>query len=231
MALGGTYRHIVAFAHNYVAEPLVKMHADATCFHVSMTIRNDKRSNMELLYLAHINFRPVDNGRLIYTAPCTPQNVRVRSTIPAHIKSPPEYHDFIKQIQKDPAIHEVLAPELVFDPEVVLFIDYLADEDGWAHSMQVHPDGSADYVRCRPEQLPKTTRWISRTPDQDAIAIVEAGTCEPEGYHTEKIKGNVKILKPAEHFYASLAVGVLAPDEVSRLTDKINQIRCRKSAN
>ena len=55
---------------------------------------------------------------------------------------------------------------------------------------------------------------------------MEAGTCEPEGYHTEMIKGNVRILKPAEQFYASLTVGVLAPDEVSRLTDKINQIRC-----
>ena len=35
---------------------------------------------MEFMYLAHINFRPVDNGRLVCTAPCTPERVRVRAT-------------------------------------------------------------------------------------------------------------------------------------------------------
>ena len=36
----------------------------------------------------------------------------------------------------DPEVHHVLAPDLAFDPEAVFFIDYLADEDGWAHTMQ-----------------------------------------------------------------------------------------------
>ncbi|MDQ4075519.1 MAG: DUF4432 family protein [Chloroflexota bacterium] len=224
MGVGGSYRHTVAFAHDYTAEPLVKLYADFSIFNVSMTITNRKRSDMELLYLAHVNFRPVDNGRLLYSARSTPEHVRVRTTIPSHILPGPGYADFIARLQQDPSLHETLAPDLPFDPEVVFFIDYLADAQGWAHSMQRHPDGTADYIRHRLDQLPKGTRWISRTPDQDAIALVEAGTTEPEGYLAEKAKGNVKILGPGEAFHASLDIGVLSPEEAQRVEEQIQEI-------
>lgn len=224
IGVGGTYQHTVAFAHNYLAEPLVKLYAGSTIFNMTMTITNLKRSAMELLYLAHVNFRPVDNGRLVYSARSRPEHVRVRSTVPAHIRPGPGYTDFITRLQHNPSLHEVLTPGLAFDPEVVFFIDYLADENGRAHSMQIHPDGSADYICHRPDQLPKATRWISRTPDQDAIALVEAGTCEPEGYQAEKAKGNVMILAPGEQFHCSLDIGVLSPDEAQRLANQISNI-------
>lgn len=224
MGVGGVYRHTIAFAHNYSAEPLVKLHTGSTRFSVSMTITNHKRSDMELLYLAHVNFRPVDNGRLVYSARCTPEHVRVRATIPAHIRPGPGYAEFIERLQEHPEQHEILAPDLPFDPEVVFFIDYLADEAGWAHSMQVHPEGYADYIRHRPDQLPKATRWISRTPDQDAIALVEAGTAEPEGYQAEKAKGNVQILGAGEQFQATLEIGHVAADSAQRLQEQIQRL-------
>ncbi|HOT92839.1 MAG TPA: hypothetical protein PLJ78_08170 [Anaerolineae bacterium] len=66
------------------------------------------------------------------------------------------------------------------------------------------------------KQLPKATRWISRTADQDAIALVEAGTCEPEGYLAEKAKGYVKVLPPGAKFVAEFEIGALAADEAKR---------------
>jgi hypothetical protein len=225
--VGGAYRHTVAFAHNYVAEPSVKLYASSTLFNVSMAITNLKRSDMELMYLAHVNFAPVDHGRLVYSAVCAPQHVRVRSAIPAHVHPEPDYAEFIARLQQEPALHETLTPGLAFDPEVVFFIDYLADEQGWAHSMQVHPDGSADYVRHRPDHLPKATRWICRTPDQDAIALVEPGTCETEGYLAEKAKGNLQTLAPGGQFHCSLDIGVLPPAEARRLEDRIARLQKR----
>jgi hypothetical protein len=121
-------------------------------------------------------------------------------------------------------MHHTLAPDLAFDPEAVFFIDYLADEDGWAHSVQVHPDGNVDTIRHKPAQLPKATRWISRTPDQDAIAMVEPGTCEPEGYSAEKAKGNIKLLEPGETFMCEFEIGTLATDEVDGIVEKINTL-------
>jgi hypothetical protein len=225
IGVGGAYRHTVAFAHNYLAEPLVKLRAGSTLFNVAMTITNLKRSEMELMYLAHVNFSPVDHGRLVYSAVCTPQHVRVRTEIPAHIRPRPDYAKFIARLQHDPALHETLTPGLAFDPEIVLFIDYLADEQGWAHSMQVHPDGSADYIRHRPNQLPRATRWICRTADQDAIALVEAGICETDGYLLEKAKGNVQKLPPGAKFHCSLDIGLLSPAEASFLEDRIAEMR------
>jgi hypothetical protein len=224
LGLGGWYEYTVAFAHHYRAEPLVKLYAGASHFHVSLTATNLKNSDMELMYLAHVNFKPVNDGRLVYSAHCTPEHVRVRSAIPAHIKPGPGYMAFIHSLQAAPEKHNVLRPELAFDPEAVFFIDYIADEAGWAYNLQLHPDGSADYIRHRPDQLPKGTRWISRTPDQDAIALVEAGTCEPEGYLAEKAKGNLKILPPGGQFTCVLEIGRLAPAEAARLEQKISAL-------
>jgi hypothetical protein len=224
IGLGGQYQHTLAFNHNYLAEPLVKLYAGASLFWVAMTITNLKRSDMELMYLAHVNFRPVDHGRLVYSAPSTPQHVRVRTSIPSHIHPRPGYVEFIQELGRQPEKHNVLLPGLPFDPEVVFFIDYLADADGWAHSMQVHPDGSADYIRHRPDQLDKGVRWICRTPDQDALGLVLPATAEPEGYLAERSKGNLKLLPAGGQFHFELEMGTLAPGEARNMEQKISHI-------
>ena len=224
IGLGGRYQHTVAFSHNYIAEPLVKLYVGSTLFDVAMTITNLKRSEMELMYLAHVNFRPVDHGRLVYSAPCTPEHVRVRTSIPSHIKPPPGYVEFIEELARHPEKHNLLAPNLHFDPEVVFFVDCLADEAGWAHSMQVHPDGSADYIRHRPAQLGKGIRWISRTPDQDALGLLLPATAEPEGYLAEKAKGNLKVLSGGGSFHCAMEMGYLTPGEVAGVEGRIARL-------
>lgn len=224
IGLGGRYQHTVAFNHNYVAEPLVKLYAGSTLFTVSMTITNLKDSEMELMALVHINFRPADNGRLVYSAHFTPEHVRVRRSIPSHIPVRPGYVEFIEELGSHPERHNVLAPDLLFDPEIVFTVDYQADEDGWAHTMQVHPDGSGDYVRHRPDQLDKGIRWICRTADQDALGMVLPATAEPEGYLAEKAKGNIKTLAPKEKFHYEIEMGTLEPPEAKRIGEKIGRI-------
>jgi len=224
IGLGGRYQHTVAFGLNYLAEPLVKLYAGAAVFPVSLTVTNLKRSDMDLMYLAHINFRPVDRARLIYSAPCDPQHVRVRRSIPSHVQPKPGYREWMEELSLHPEKHNVLLPELVFDPEIVFSIDYLADGEGWAHSLQVHPDGAADYVAHRPSQLDKGIRWICRTPDQDALGLVLPATAEPEGYRAEKAKGNVKTLPGGARFACDLLVGALTAAEASRMEGAIARI-------
>lgn len=223
LAVTGEYRHTVAFAANYVARPLVKLHVGSSRLTVSLTVRNLKQTPMELMYLAHANFRPVDHGRLVYSAVCTPKHVRVRSSIPSHIRPAPGYREFLQELEAHPEKHNVLAPGLAFDPEVVLFVDYLADQQGWAHSMQVHPDGSADFISHRPDQLDHGVRWISRTPDQDALGMVLPATAEPEGYTAEKAKGNVKTLAGGAEWRCDMEMGALAPVEAQTMAAAIEQ--------
>jgi hypothetical protein len=224
LAVGGEYRHTVAFATNYVARPLVKLYAGSSRLAVSLAVHNLKQTPMELMYLAHANFRPVDHGRLLYSAPCTPQNVRVRSSIPSHVRPAPGYREFLEELAAQPEKHNVLAPGLAFDPEVVFFIDFQADAAGWAHSMQVHPDGAADFISHRPDQLDHGVRWISRTPDQDALGLILPATAEPEGYTAEKAKGNVKTLPGGAEWRCDMELGALTPAEAQAMAAEIEKV-------
>jgi hypothetical protein len=224
IGLGGQYHHIVAFNHNYIAEPLVKLYRGSSVFHISMTIVNLKSAPMEWMYLTHINFRPVDYGRMVYSALPTPEHVRVRLSIPSHIRPGPGYVEFLHQLKEHPEQHHLFTPDKVFDPEVVFAIDYLADEDGWAHSMQVHPDGSADYVRHSPAILDKCIRWIVRTADQQALGFAMPATAEPEGYTAEKAKGNIKVIPGGGEVSFEMVAGYLPPDEAQMIEAKIERI-------
>ncbi len=224
MVLSGRYRYTVAFTCSYDAVPRVTLHGNSSRIHVEMAVHNRKRTPMELMYLAHANFRPVDNGRLVYSARPTPEHVRVRRSIPAHIRPGPGYLEFLETLAQDPAQHHLLRPDRVFDPEVVFLIDYLADEDGWAHSLQLHPDGQADYVAHRPEQLPIGIRWISRTPDQDALGLVLPATAEPEGYTAEKAKGYVREIPSRGTWRCEYILGALPPEEAERIAATIQAI-------
>ena len=224
IGLGGRYRHTVAFSYNYTAEPLVKLYADSSLIHVSLVCRNLKQTPMEYMYLAHANFRPVDNSRLLYSAEVSPQTVRVRRSIPSHVKPNPVYMDFLNALGENPALHHQLTPGLAFDPEIVFGIDYLADGEGWAHTLQLHPDGSADYIRHRPEQLPVGVRWICRTPDQDAAGINLPATAEPEGYTAEKAKGYVKELAGGGEWRCDYVMGALRVDEAAQVAEQIGRI-------
>ena len=179
---------------------------------------------MNLMYLAHVNFRPVDYGRLVYSAVCSPEHVRVRRSIPSHVHPPAGYAEFLDELAAHPEKHNVLAPGLAFDPEVVFFINYLADADGWAHSLQVHPDGSADYIAHRLAGLDHGVRWICRTPDQDALGICLPATAEPEGYHAELAKGNVRSLDGGESVRFEMEAGYLAAEEATAVAAKIDAL-------
>lgn len=224
IGLGGVYHHTAAFVCNYLAKPLIKLYEGSTMFDVWLEIENLKNSPMELMYLAHINYRPVNNGRLVYSSPCTPERVRVRTNIPAHLNPPKEYKVLLEKIAANPEIHNVLKANLAFDPEVVLYIDYLSDEQGWGHTMQVLPDGSADYVKHKPMQLDHGVRWICRTADQDALGMIEAATAEPEGYTAEKAKGNIKIVKPKSTWRCDMEMGTISAKEAAKVEKAISSI-------
>ncbi|TRZ48595.1 DUF4432 family protein [bacterium] len=212
IGLTGTYRHIVAFNYNYTATPLVKLYAASSVFTVSMTIYNLKASSMPLMFLEHVNFVPVNGGRLVQTVICKPESMRVRANTPPFMEVASGYREFVKVLQEHPEKHFVFEPGLIYDPEMVLYLNYLADNKGWAHTLQIHPDGSADLLRHRPEQLNHGTRWIYRTADQDALSM-EPCTAELEGFNAEKQKGNVRYLPGGATFSSDLEIGILLPDE------------------
>jgi hypothetical protein len=225
VAVGGSYQHTVAFSTNYLATAQVAMTAGSALLGVSLAVENLKQTPMEMMYLAHANFRPVDHGELHYTASYDAGSVRVRTSIPAHISPKPDYMAFIETLAWDPLPHHQMDPALTFDPEVVFSIDMMADGDGLAHAMQAHPDGTADYIGFRPDQAPVCTRWVCRTPDQDGLGIAFPATAEVEGYTAEKAKGHVIELVGGATWNIDISMGLLTATEAAGLKDRIDAVR------
>ncbi|MEM9584271.1 MAG: DUF4432 family protein [Pseudomonadota bacterium] len=223
--VAGSYQHIVAFTTNYRATVETSLTAGAALIDVSVSVENLKHTPMDLMYLGHANFRPVDHGELHYSAPYDSASVRVRRSIPSHVTPKPGYAEFLEALATDPTAHHVLTPGLGFDPEVVFEIDMNADADGFVHALQKHPDGTADYVRCRPEQAPLCTRWICRTPDQDGLGIAFPSTSGVEGYTAEKAKGRVETVEGGASWRIDMTVGLLTTSEAQEAISAIERIR------
>jgi len=225
ITIAGSYHYTVAFSTNYLATAKIVMEAGSALLDVSLEVENLKHTAMEMMYLAHANFRPVDHGELHYSASYDAASVRVRRSVPAHISPKPDYMAFIKQLAKDPLPHHQFDPSLAFDPEVVFSIDMLADNKGFAHAIQIHPDGSADYIGYRPDQAPICMRWICRTPDQDGLGLAFPATAEVEGFTAEKSKGNIVKLDGKKSWSITMRMGLLTAEESGDMKARINRIR------
>lgn len=221
----GTYQHTVAFSTNYLATVSTSLAADAALLDVSVTVENLKATSMNVMYLAHANFAPVDHGTLHYSADYDAQSVRVRRSIPSHITPKPGYPEFLEALAEDPTLSHVFKPDLAFDPEVAFEIDMRAGPDGMAHALQRHPERYADYIRYRPEQAPICMRWICRTADQDGLGIAFPATAGVEGYTVEKSKGRGLELAGGDTWKIDMTMGHLTAAETDDVISKIEAIR------
>lgn len=226
-AVIGTYEYTVAFSYHYLATSTHVMRADETLIDVSLNVENRKKSPMDLMYLAHANFRPVDHGELFYTSKQDAKSVRPRLSIPSHITPKPGYPEFLQALAKDPKLHHVLKPELAFDPEVAMMIDMTADADGFAHALLKRPDGTADYMRYQPAQCGQCVRWICRTADQDAIGMAFPATSGVEGFAAEKKKGLYVVLDGGKSWRVDMRMGTLSVAETGETISRIESINRR----
>lgn len=224
IALGGAYQHTVAFSCNYVARPRVKLYAGSSLFAIELAVENLKKTPMEYMYLGHINFRPVDGSRLAYSACVSNKTVRVRTSIPPHIPAGLDYRALLDQLASHPELHHEVRADLRYDPEVVFNIDYLPDNEGFGHTLQLLPGGGADYVRHRVDQLPNVLRWLCRTPEQDALGMAEVATAGVEGFAAEKALGHVRQLAGGAVWRTAFDVGVLDRAETERVLATIAQV-------
>lgn len=222
IGVGGVYEYSAAFGSHYSANPELRLYEDEALIGFSLRVKNLNNTPMEYMYLAHINFHPIDYGELVYSAAYDSEHVRIRGNFPSHMKPTEKLRSFVNKLIDDPTIHHISSPDQIYDPEIVFMIDYEPDDDGWAHALYVHPDGSADYVRHRPEQLDHGVRWICRTPNQQALGM-EVGTAGVEGYTAERKKGNVRVLAAGEEFFCEYVAGLVASAKADEIKQKIEK--------
>lgn len=226
ISLSGGYEHRVAFNVHYMAEPTITLTSESSLIDVKMEIKNLRGETMPLMYMMHINHKPEDDAKLIYSAPKTPDAVRVHNSVPGHMRSEriEDLKAFMDRLESQPDLHHTLSPDLPLDPEVVFSIEYEADDDGWAHTLMKFTDGMASYVSHRPDELPVGIRWLSRKADEEAAGIVLPATAEHKGFSAELEKGNMKYLAAGESRKFHVKTGLLTEELVDTIISRIETI-------
>ena len=225
MGLDGKMRYTVAFAHNYEARPRFKIHAGSGKMALDLVIHNLKHTPMELMYLAHINFRPIDGAKIVDTVPDAKEAIRIRTKIPDFFTPTESHKQLLAALEKDPGLHRDIVKGRAIDPELVMGLDFKPDRDGWAHALQMLPDGGADFVSFRPSELKRGVRWLTRTANQDALGLFLPGTAEADGYTAEKAKGNLVVVPAGGEFRCALRFGALQRDEAEQLRHQVVQVK------
>lgn len=229
IAVTGRYNHTVAFAFNYEAVPILKLYEGQSRITIGITVTNLKSTPLPVHYLGHLNWRAQEGGRLVGTLHEKPESLRVRQEIPPHIQPGPGYVEWIDALAKDPSLADTLTSDKIFAPEVVFAFDPLADEEGRAHFMQVHADGTADYTSFQPENTGAAARWICRTGDQEAV-----GMAFPVRSPDEVARVNGKVVNHAplgkgETFKNEIVAAVFTPAEAEAMARHIEAVKRLRS--
>ena len=226
MTLSGSCRYRVGFTADYTFAPSVTLAADATVFDLEIAATNHRRAPMEYMYLCHVNFRPEDGGELVYSAPYDPAHVKVHYKFEG-ITDPDAYRRlraYMDAIAADPCVHHVFdQTRECYDPEICMTVFYSPDAQGFAHTMQVLPDGWVYYIAHEVAPLPYVVRWLSRTGDEEACGMALPATAEHNGFIKARADGQVRTLGSGETYRAKMRVGLLAPEEATAMRRQLGK--------
>ncbi|GBR67029.1 aldose 1-epimerase family protein [Gluconobacter kanchanaburiensis] len=212
LTLGGIYRHVEGFGNRYDATPSVTLRAGEATFDIGMDVLNRGGKSMDLMYMAHANYAYVPDGTFV--EPLGVGEIRVRTSVPAHVHPTDQWRDYIAKLARDPRLMRKLDSPAMYEPEIVSFLgDVGTDQGGNAHFFLRHPDGAAFYTRYAPEDFTHATRWVLHDPDYHVAGFVLPATCDPEGYLAESRKGNVRQLSPGQKASFSVHTGLLNAQE------------------
>lgn len=222
LALGGCYTYRNSLEFHYTFEPELRLYADSSIVEMNVKASNLRSKPMKYMYMAHINWLPVDGSRLVYSA--DHQSIEVFNDtfgLPTHEQQ--AFSRYVVSLVRDPSIADRIdSSTQVYDPELCMYIRYKADEDGYAHAMQVLPGGEACFVSFRALELPNAVRWIARTGDEDAIGFAIPATNNHMGYTYNLERGLIREIPARGCVEMSYRFGCLDKRSAAELETRIN---------
>lgn len=231
---GGRYVRVLATFHkyrtysdNYKFTSGYKLYENGAVITSSVKIENLRKRPMEYVYLCHINFMPFEGAKLIGTLPLDKEHIEVLKVIPASMpeEEAKKLSDYMDKMQENPEVHVVVDKKSqMYDPEIVAKLTYLADEEGYAHTLQKRTDGYACYVKHPVEPLNNSLRWISRTDDEEAMGMVLPASAINKGYTYAKKNGMVRTIEGESTLEFSMDFGLLVPAETEEMCKKIEKV-------
>ena len=226
MALTGSYQYTVAFSHNYVARPKVTMIAGSSRLAVDLTVTNLKHAPQELMYLAHINFRPVDGGKLIDGVPDDAKHIAVRADLPPQfVPSERSTSDSWKPSGGHrPVIgscHQSRGSIQSSYSSCAMRQGRVVGRTACSFILTAQPISSAIGRVSYPSVFAgSAAMWIKMR-----MGLVLPATAEVSGYTAEKAKGNVRTLPPGGEFHCSYVCGALSPADADAMRSEIEALK------
>jgi len=183
-----------------------------------VSFTNLKDLPLEYYYLCHVNHRPVDGARLLYTA--DPAKAIINREVPEGYRK--DWADatnaWLDAMERNPACGDRIgAKGESYRPEIVNCFLHHAAKDGWAYTMQLAPDGTAVYVKHDPKQLPYGTRWIARTVDEDALGMCLPATAEHKGRLYCRAHHQQRMLKTGKTVRYHIETGLLGKADAAAM--------------
>lgn len=225
IALGGSFTFRNSLEYYYIFEPTLTLHKDDSIVDVEITAANLRQKPMKYMYMAHINWQPVEMARLISSA--APDSVEVFSDnfgLPNAEQQ--KFLHYVSKLQENPVLADQIDSDTqILDPELCLYMHMIPDEEGFAHAMQVFPEGDADYVAFRVKELPNAVRWYARTGDEDALAFAIPSTNNHLGFARNAARGLIREIPARASIKMSYKFGYLEKEAVGQVIEKINRIK------
>lgn len=217
--LGGELNHDTAFIRKYRFSPEIKLYENSSVFKINVCIENLRAYPMEYMYLCHINFRPFDGAKLIYSAPTDADSVKIYRA-----SGSKELDDYMDALEKNPALMDDVGAEgQIYDPEICFSLKYKGDENGRAYTLQATDEGAC-YVSHPIDVLSNGVRWISRTNNEQSMGMVLPATAEHIGYQNAKDNGQLKIIDANSKVEFYMEAGYIGRECAEKVKEKIQKI-------
>lgn len=225
ISLSGTYTYRNSLEYHYEFEPIVKLYSESSRIHVDIEARNLRVKPMRYMYMAHINWLPIDGSRLVYSAFKDLEHIEVYDdTFGMQVESD-KYGEYVKKLLIDPTIADILdSTSQYYDPELCMFVKYEQDRRKMAHAMQILPNGNAFYVGFNTDTLPNAVRWFARTGDEDAIAFAIPSVTNHLGFAYNLKRNNIREIPAQGKVFMHMEIGLLSTVEALEMEDHIQSI-------
>jgi len=227
IAISGLLDYNISFVRHYHFMPSCRLYENESVLHFDVTLHNLRTEPMEYMYLAHINFRPINGAKLIYNAKRDAEHIKVFKKIGANLPKDQaeKLGAYMDRTEKDPSLADHVGnPDEIYDPEICFAIRYDSDQDNRGYTLQYEDGIGACYVNHPTDILPIGIRWISRTGTEDSMGMILPATAEHFGYSHAKRNGMIKTLAGGESLRFNIDAGFLDIKEADAVKEKIESI-------
>ncbi len=185
IAVGGDYSYKLSIDTGYIFSPELRLYENSKVLEMTGRIKNLRATVFNYMYMAHINWMPINGSKLIYSAPKDNKHIEVCREDFSDMLNEDEIKkldDYTSKLQKNPTLADVIDfDSQCYNPELCSIMHYKADEKGWAHAMQVRPDNTACYVGFDTSILNNGLRWFSWTCDERSCGFALPNTGNQRG--------------------------------------------------